>query len=94
VETKDISESLLQNKGQIKMATYELLGDGRVEMTKPIPDQVESFTIEDLRLRHASAVGMMESFKTEANDIVDLMIDINTSPDIVITIIDIPEKIK
>jgi len=76
------------------MATYKLLEDGRIEMTKPSPDHVESFMIEDLRLRYTSAVDMMNNFKTEANDVVDLMIDINASPDIDITITDIPEKIK
>ena len=76
------------------MTMYKLLEDGRIEMTKPSPDRVEMFTVEDLKSRHTEAINMTESFKAEANEVVDVMTAINASPDIDITITDIPEKIK
>ena len=76
------------------MTTYKLLEDGRIEATSPGPDRVGMFTVEDLKQRHTEAINMMESFKAEANEVVDVMTEINASLDIDITITDIPEKIK
>lgn len=73
--------------------TFEQMEDDRIRATKPGPDIVEMFTVEDLQRRHMNALEMIEEARTAANEIVDLMQAVNDSKDIAVTIDDIPDKL-